>query len=224
MEEAVKNYFKKDLDKFLASVFGLVMGLVQFLYWYGVNSLVPRYIGDDVGRGFWRYSPSGTLFPWPSRPGEIVDAHRLSALDQTIFGLFDTGLYIIIAFALVILFILIGLYLGKYLKIKYQFENAPGYIFPKPKNEEDLMEYGKLAMYYIITIWIIAILLTIAGGFIGFIICLAFGPFLIVPALLISLYARESDKGKIAIVLSIITVMLWLFAWLYIKFNPIHYT
>lgn len=224
MGESIINQIKKDLDKFLASIFGLIMGFVQFIYWYDVSSLVPRYIGDDVGRGFWRYSPSGTLFPWPSRPGEIVDAHRLSTVDQIIFSFFDTGLYIIIAFTLVILFILIGLYLGKYLKIKYQFENAPDYIFPKPKNHEDLMEYGKLAMYYIITIWVIAIILTLDGGFIGLMICIAFGPFLIIPALLISLYTRESDKGKIAIVLSIITVMLWLFVWLYIKFNPIYYT
>ena len=119
MEEPITNQIKKDLDIFLASIFGLVMGLIQFIYWDGVSSLVPRYIGDSVGRGYWEYTPPGTLFPWPARPGEIVDVNRLGTVDQIIFGFFDTGLYIVIAFAIVILFVLIGLYLGKYLKIKY---------------------------------------------------------------------------------------------------------
>ncbi len=224
MEEAVKNHFKRDLDKFLAALFGLVMGFIQFIYWYEVSSLVPEYIGDDVGRGFWRYSPSGTLFPWPSRPGEIVDAHRLGTMDQMIFAWFDTGLYIVIAIAIIFLFVLIGLYLGKYLKIKYQFENAPDYIFPKPKSYDDLQEYGKLALYFSITIWIMAIILILTCGFIGFVICLVFGPFLILPALVASLFARSSNEGKIGFVFSLIAGVLWLFAWIYIKFNPIYYT
>lgn len=104
------------LKERLGTLFAATKGLVQCVYWICAFIIATRYIGGDFGELFWAYSGPGSLFPWPLPPGMLPALSPVNIVDQFIYYLIVSWMFIPVAIGLTALVGYIGRKIGEYLQ------------------------------------------------------------------------------------------------------------
>lgn len=108
------------LEKRFAFVFGAVAGAEQFAYW-GEALKVASHATIWGGIPCWTSGGPGAFLPWPHLPGMLtVMTPMTDPLDQVIFYLVISGLYVLVAVFITAFSGLLGWFVGRRLKLKIE--------------------------------------------------------------------------------------------------------